>query len=208
MISRLAALLFVGLQLGAGAAQARYLTMSKFEIGVWNDLKGPAAAAIFHYAQSRILDCYLLSGEEAKCPLTNLVNRVDAFYSDGTRNGDDVLAIIDFNPDSGSILVYDAVLFHRGPNGYQFAHDVEGLLGDPFAARFVDGKVIVSSHTLLPDDAYCCATGRTEWTVDMRTGAAVYRAGYLDPSWRRGDQSGGLSGAAPSAGLNSLPSRR
>ena len=135
------------------------------------------------YAQSEIVPCYPPGGEEARCPLANLVGRVDVFYSDAPGDGDDALAAIQYEPDFGNAAPYALVLFRKGTVDYEPNRSIYGVAGFPIAARFINGAVIVSTTTLSPGDPHCCASGRTEWTVDIQSGLAAYRSGFFDPKW-------------------------
>ncbi len=178
------AILFAGCFAGLGAS-AREAKIPKYAIEIWNGLQGPASASIFRYAQARTIQCFLPGGAEAQCSLASRVESVRAFYSEGASlAGDDVLAVIVYAPVTGNAVVSDTLLFHRNGQDYRLVKAVSGLVGDPVAARFSEGGIVVSTRTMRPEDARCCASGRTDWTLDPARGRASWRAGYRDPRWR------------------------
>ena len=73
----------------------------------------------------------------------------------------------------GNAIGLNAGLFRRDPEGWRFLGRVEMIGVGPRDVTFPPGKILATTTTLGPDDARCCPTQPTRWSIDVATRQAV-----------------------------------
>lgn len=171
------------LLLGSPAvAQGTRGLLPSWALKAWNETDGPAAASIFEYAKRTIIRCYERD-RESRCSLASRTGSVGVFYSAPYNAQEYAFVVIYFHPDTGNALWFDASIFRRGLNAkYARFKEIKGLVGEVENAKLQPDRFIVTTSTLTPDDARCCPSGRTVWSVGITDGVAKYESGYKSPS--------------------------
>ncbi len=144
----------------------------------WNDLKGPAAASVFRFAQGRIVDCETFK-RDTRCALAAIAAKVFLYHSDDSEKPAYALAFIMYAPTTGNMVLSEARVFARQPDGtYKASAEIANLIGGPESAVPEGNGFKVVMLTAKPEDAHCCPTGRATWRVDPQTPKATFISGY------------------------------
>jgi hypothetical protein len=116
-----------------------------------------SALALQMEAGTKIIDSYLFPNDADPAKATEALGVLYTEIEGAAGN---------FNVDVG--------LFRRVPEGYQLVGKIPDLYGtDPRDAKFLPDRVMLTTTTLKPDDARCCPSGTTVWTVPRATLSAV-----------------------------------
>jgi len=88
------------------------------------------------------------------------------FDSDGRA---DAIAFVN-HALGGNNQGHDVVLFRNVGGTLRFLRRVFPIAGEPNAAAFSPGKVMLDMTTMLPEDPRCCPSGRTRVVVNVASG--------------------------------------
>jgi hypothetical protein len=166
-----------------GIAQAAPPTWPD-RVEVWNKVQGPAAAALYRFARDHKTPCEK-DQVETTCRFVDLVYKVQIIYDwDEYKNTKTAFAVMWYQPDTGNALWFNTFIMGRDQSGsFRVHHQVVGLVGSPVGGHFNGRDYIVTTATLMPDDARCCPLGRTVWRVKLNDPRAIYLSGYKNDEW-------------------------